>query len=73
MRCLDLWDSGASRGRHGPVPLARRIGLEVLLAVPPEARANEAVLLSTTMGDLAGGVWPSTKYVPKRHGAVAGA
>ena len=67
---LDLWDSGASRGRHGPVPLARRIGLEVLLAVPPDARANEAVLLSTTMGELAGGVWPSTKYVPKRHGPM---
>ena len=67
---LDLWDSGASRGRHGPVPLARRIGLEVLLAVPPDVRANEAVLLSTTMGDLAGGVWPSTKYVPKRHGPM---
>lgn len=67
---LDLWDTGASRGRHGPVPLARRIGLEVLLAVPPDARSNEAVLLSTTMGDLASGVWPSTKYVPKRHGPM---
>ena len=38
--------------------------------MPPDARSNDAVLLSTTMGELASGVWPSTKYVPKRHGPM---
>ena len=65
---LDLWDTGAGRGKHGPVPLPRRIGLEALLAAPPDVRANEAVLMSTTMGKLHRGVSPRTKYVPKRHG-----
>ena len=65
---LDLWDTGAGRGKHGPVPLPRRIGLEVLLSAPPNVRANDAVLMSTTMGQLYGGVSPRTKYVPKRHG-----
>ncbi|MDE0445426.1 MAG: hypothetical protein OXH96_02060 [Spirochaetaceae bacterium] len=65
---LDLWDTGAGRGKHGPVPLPRRIGLEVLLSAPPDVRVNEAVLMSTTMAKLYGGVSPRTKYVPKRHG-----
>lgn len=65
---LDLWDTGAGRGKHGPVPLPRRIGLEVLLSAPPDARVNDAVLMSTTMGNLYSGVSPRTKYVPKRHG-----
>ena len=65
---LDLWDTGPSRGRGGPVTLARRIGLEVLLATPPDARPNEHVALDTTMGKLAGAVWPGTRYSPARHG-----
>ena len=67
---LDLWDTGPSRGRGGPVALARRIGLEVLLATPPDARPNEHVALDTTMGKLAGAVWPGTRYSPARHGQM---
>ena len=67
---LDLWDTGPSRGRGGPVALARRIGLEVLLATPPDARPNEHVALDTTIGKLAGSVWPSTRYSPARHGQM---
>lgn len=53
--------------------VAERIGkdallLEVLLSAPPDVRVNEAVLMSTTMAKLYGGVFPRTKYVPKRHG-----
>lgn len=65
---LDLWDTGPSRGRGGPVALARRIGLEVLLATPPDARPNEHVALDTTIGKLASAVWPGTRYSPARHG-----
>ena len=65
---LGLWETGAGRGKHGPVPLPRRIGLEVLLSAPPDVRVNEAVLMSTTMGKLYSGVSPRTKYLPKRHG-----
>ena len=60
--------AAASRGRHGPVPVPRRIGLEVLLAVPPAAVLTKPCLLSTTMGELAGGVWPGTDYRPGTHG-----
>ena len=67
---LDLWDTGPSRGRGGPVALARRIGLEVLLATPPDARPNEHVALDTTLGKLAGAVWPGTRYSPDRHGQM---
>ena len=67
---LDLWDTGPSRGRGGPVTLARRVGLEVLLATPPDARPNEHVALDTTMGKLAGAVWPGTRYSPTRHGRM---
>ena len=67
---LDLWDTGPSRGRGGPVSLARRVGLEVLLATPPDARPNEHVALDTTMGKLAGAVWPGTRYSSTRHGRM---
>ena len=67
---LDLWDTGPDRGRGGPVALARRIGLEVLLATPPDARPNEHVALDTTMGNLAGAVWPGTRYSSSRHGQM---
>ena len=71
---LSLWDDAgmgtASPGRGGPVPVARRIGMEVLLAVPPDARMNEPVTLHTTMAKLSAGIWPATKYVPRRHGPL---
>lgn len=80
---LSLWDvaglGGASRGRHGPVPIPRRIGMEAILAVPPDARINESVYLDTILGRLAAGVWPQTVrmlpdgtvtgYRVDRHGA----
>ena len=67
---LNLWNTGIDRSRYGSVPIARRVGLEVLLAVPPTHRADEAVLLGTKMGELAGGIWPGTTYRPRTHGPI---
>ena len=55
---LSLWDEGGAS--RGPVPIPRRIGMEILLAVPPDARAHDSEPLPTTMGRLAAAVWPGT-------------
>ena len=65
---LDLWDSGASRGRRGPVPVAQRVGWELLLAPEPGDYIGRVADLRIKLGNLAGLVWPGTKYVTTRHG-----
>ena len=52
----------ASRGRGGPAPLAQRLAVEMMLAVPRGARANHPdggrYSLTLTYRDLARAIWP---------------
>ena len=72
---LDLWDGGKARGSAGPVPVAQRMGWELLLAPITDDFYGGTADLSTTNGELAGLIWPaladesnSQKYRRDRHG-----
>ena len=72
---LDLWDGGKARGSRGPVPVAQRMGWELLLAPKPDDFYGGTADLSITNGELAGLIWPavadessSEKYRSDRHG-----
>lgn len=59
---LNVFSATASRGRHGPVPVAARIGWEVLIAIGGEdrERMEGPAILSCTLGDLHRPVYPAT-------------
>ena len=72
---LDLWDGGNARGSGGPVPVAQRMGWELLLAPRPDDFYAGTADLSIANGELASLLWPALadesggeKYRSDRHG-----
>ena len=59
---LNVFSTTASPGRHGPVPVAARIGWEVLIALGGEdrERIEGPAILNCTLGDLHRSVYPAT-------------
>ena len=66
---VDLWDSGPSRGRHGPNPIPNRLGWELLLAPAPGDYIGGVADVSVKLGDLSLPIWPNTgRYKCTVHG-----
>ena len=65
---LDLLDLRASRGYRGPVSVPTRVGLELILLPESGYWHVEQATVTPTHAELAGWVWPNTRYQPEKHG-----